>query len=82
MTEPRVVYESRTGDHIDVDREFYGRLANHTKTEQPVNQFIVPRRSGKAWSLQAVDSTQELLEGWEPRPPVDYSGGHGLRLSS
>lgn len=53
MARPRVIYESRTGDGIGVDQEFYDRLADHTKMGQPVDQFIVPIRSGMAWPVRA-----------------------------
>ena len=53
MARPRVIYESRTGDGIEVDRVFYDRLAHHTEMGQPVDQFIVPSRSGMAWPVRA-----------------------------
>ena len=53
MARPRVIYESRKGDGIEVDRAFYDRLANHTGIGQPVDQFIVPSRSGLAWPVLA-----------------------------
>jgi len=53
MAKPRVVYESSTGDGIDVDRDFYDRLAKHTENGQPADQFIVPIRSGMAWPVRA-----------------------------
>ena len=53
MSRPRVIYESRVGGALEIDREFYDRLANPTTTGQPVDHFIVPSRSGKAWPVRA-----------------------------
>ena len=30
--------------------------------------------------VEVYQPAQELLEGWEPRPPSDYSGVHGIQL--
>lgn len=53
MVAPRVIYEGGAGTPIDVDREFYGRLATHTKSRTPLERFVVPIRSGRAWYVQA-----------------------------
>jgi len=53
MPEPRVCYERKSGTPIDVDRKFYGRLAERTDQRTLVDRFIVPIRSGKAWPVRA-----------------------------
>ena len=53
MATPRVIYQPKPGSPIDVDREFYGRLASHTDRRTLTDQFVVPIRSGKAWPLRA-----------------------------
>jgi uncharacterized protein YcgI (DUF1989 family) len=51
MAQPRVIYEPKPGSPIEVDRQFYDRLAESART--PVEQFIVPMRSGRAWPVRA-----------------------------
>ena len=53
MPAPRVIYQSRPGSPIDVDREFYGRLGRDTESRSLVEQFVVPIRSGRAWPVLA-----------------------------
>jgi uncharacterized protein YcgI (DUF1989 family) len=53
MAKPRVIYERKPGTAIDVDRRFYGRLASQTEGRSPIERFLVPIRSGKAWRLRA-----------------------------
>jgi uncharacterized protein YcgI (DUF1989 family) len=53
MPEPRVCYERKPGTPIDVDRGFYGRLAERTEKRTLVERFVVPKRSGKAWPVRA-----------------------------
>ncbi len=53
MPEPRVIYLPKPGSLIDVDRDFYGHLAQETETRSLVEQFEVPIRSGKAWPVLA-----------------------------
>jgi uncharacterized protein YcgI (DUF1989 family) len=53
MPEPRVCYERKSGTPIDVDRKFYGRLAERTDQRTLVDRFIIPIRSGKAWPVRA-----------------------------
>ena len=53
MPEPRVIYQPKPGTPIDVDRDFYGRLGRDTESRSPVDQFVVPMRSGKAWPVLA-----------------------------
>ncbi|MBI4608355.1 MAG: urea carboxylase-associated family protein [Candidatus Rokubacteria bacterium] len=53
MAKPRVIYARQPGTPVDADREFYRRLASETDTRTPVDSFIVPIRSGKAWPVRA-----------------------------
>ena len=53
MADPRVIYLAKPGSPIDVDREFYDRLAHETHKRTLVDQFLVPIRSGKAWPVRA-----------------------------
>lgn len=53
MPEPRVCYERKSGTPIDVDRKFYGRLAERTDQRTLLDRFIIPIRSGKAWPVRA-----------------------------
>jgi uncharacterized protein len=38
---------------LDVDRSFYARLAAETDRRTPVESFVVPKRSGRAWPVLA-----------------------------
>ena len=53
MPTPRVIYQPKAGSPIDVDREFYGRLGQDTESRTPVERFVVPIRSGRAWPVLA-----------------------------
>ena len=53
MVEPRVIYLPKPGTEIDVDRDFYYRLAYHSDKRSLVDHFIVPIRSGRAWPVRA-----------------------------
>jgi uncharacterized protein YcgI (DUF1989 family) len=53
MAKPRVIYERKPGTPIDVDSQFYGRLASQTEKRSLIERVIVPIRSGKAWPVRA-----------------------------
>ena len=53
MAAPRVIYQPKAGSPIDVDRGFYGRLGEDAESRIPVERFVVPIRSGKAWPVMA-----------------------------
>ena len=53
MATPRVIYEPKPGSPLEVDRDFYTRLARETGSRTLVERFVVPRRSGRAWPLRA-----------------------------
>jgi uncharacterized protein len=50
---PRVIYEPKPGSPLDLDRDFYARLARETGSRTLVERFVVPRRSGRAWPVRA-----------------------------
>ena len=41
------------GTPLDVDRDFYERLAQQIDTRKLVDQFVVPIRDGRAWPVRA-----------------------------
>ncbi len=53
MPQPRLVYQANPGTPLDVDRQFYGRLASQTGGRKLVEQFRVPPRDGLAWPVKA-----------------------------
>jgi len=53
MPKPRVIYEPKPGSPLAVDRPFYDRLADETRSRTLVEQFVVPMRSGRAWPVRA-----------------------------
>jgi uncharacterized protein YcgI (DUF1989 family) len=53
MEQPRALYDRGPGTPLDVDRAFYGRLAREVQRRTSVERFIVPVRSGRAWTVSA-----------------------------
>src|SRR5205807_8579812 len=53
MAQPRPLYDHGPGTRLDVDRRFYGRLAHEVDQRTLVERFVVPIRSGRAWSVPA-----------------------------
>jgi uncharacterized protein YcgI (DUF1989 family) len=53
MPAPQPTYTPVKGSPLDVDRAFYGRLAEETDRRELVERFIVPIRSGRAWPVLA-----------------------------
>lgn len=41
------------GSFLDVDTEFYGKIARTTQTRTLVDSFVIPIRSGRAWKVPA-----------------------------
>lgn len=52
MTSPAAAYQAGPGGALDVDREFYRRLAEAPGREL-VEEFVLPIRSGRAWEVPA-----------------------------
>jgi len=52
MSAAKWTYLPSEGVSLDVDREFYDRLARETATRTTVDAFTVPIRSGKAWPVR------------------------------
>ncbi|MFI5001117.1 MAG: urea carboxylase-associated family protein [Reyranellales bacterium] len=46
-------YQSTVGSALDVDKEFYGRIAGDTTGRRLVDSFVIPIRSGRAWKVPA-----------------------------
>jgi len=53
MAQPRPLYDHGPGTPLDVDRGFYGRVARAVDQRTLVERFVVPIRSGRAWSVPA-----------------------------
>ena len=53
MPESKWTYLPSEGVSLDVDRDFYDRLAGETTRRSLVDAFTVPIRSGKAWPVLA-----------------------------
>jgi len=49
----RAAYPATAGNALDVDREFYERIALKAAEGELVHNFIVPKRSGRAWEVPA-----------------------------
>lgn len=52
MTSPAAAYQAGPGGALDVDREFYRRLAEAPGREL-MEEFVLPIRSGRAWEVPA-----------------------------
>jgi len=50
---PQPAYLPTAGGPLAVDRDLYGRLASETGRRTLVNQFVIPIRSGRAWTVKA-----------------------------
>jgi uncharacterized protein YcgI (DUF1989 family) len=48
-----VIYEAKPGSPLEVDRQFYERMASETSGRRLVERFVVPMRSGRAWPVGA-----------------------------
>lgn len=51
MAFPPAAYQASPGGALDVDRDFYRRLAETAGRRDRVDAFVVPIRSGQAWEL-------------------------------
>ena len=49
MAKPRVIYMAKEDSFLEVDKDYYNRLAIETEKRDLVEQFVIPPRSGKAW---------------------------------
>ena len=64
MAQPHVIYQAKPGSALDVNRDFYARLAPDAGTRTLVDRFVIPRRSGRAWPVRAGQIFRILaLEG-------------------
>ena len=46
-------YQTSPGGALDVEREFYERLATEVDDRELVDSFVIPIRSGRAWEVPA-----------------------------
>jgi uncharacterized protein YcgI (DUF1989 family) len=46
-------YQASPGGALDVEREFYERLATEVDDRELVDSFVIPIRSGRAWEVPA-----------------------------
>src|SRR5699024_3174080 len=53
MSNYPAAYQATKGSALDVDKEFYQRIANATDQRKLVDQFTIPIRSGQAWEVPA-----------------------------
>ena len=53
MVKPRVIYMAKEDSFLEVDKDYYNRLAIETEKRDLVEQFVIPPRSGKAWMVYA-----------------------------
>ena len=53
MGSPEAAYQAGEGGALDVDAAFYDRLAERTQDHSSVEEFVVPIRSGRAWTVPA-----------------------------
>jgi uncharacterized protein YcgI (DUF1989 family) len=53
MAQPHVIYQAKPGSALEVNRDFYARLAGDTGARTLVERFVIPRRSGRAWPVRA-----------------------------
>src|SRR5215813_1925544 len=50
---PSPLYEPKSGSPHLVDQVFYHRLGSEVERRKLVNEFVVPKRSGRAWPVRA-----------------------------
>ena len=53
MVKPRVICMAKEDSFLEVDKDYYNRLAIETEKRDLVEQFVIPPRSGKAWMVYA-----------------------------
>jgi uncharacterized protein YcgI (DUF1989 family) len=51
MSYPHAAYQATTGGALDIDREFYQRFSAAPDRRELVDSFVIPIRSGHAWTL-------------------------------
>jgi len=50
---PQPLYEAKSAAFLQIDRPLYERLGAAVQERKLVEQFIIPRRSGRAWEIRA-----------------------------
>jgi hypothetical protein len=51
MNSPHAAYQATSGSALDLDREFYQRFSAAPDRRELVDSFVIPIRSGRAWTL-------------------------------
>src|SRR2546428_4989180 len=84
MARPHVIYQAKPGSALEVNRDFYARLAPDAGKRTLVERFVIPRRSGRAWPgragkifrIVAVQGAHGApLNPWKlPNPPRRFLG--------
>src|SRR2546428_6583153 len=52
MAQPHVIYQAKPGSALEVNRDFYARLAPDAGKRTLMERFVIPRRSGRAWPVR------------------------------
>jgi len=50
---PTPLYEAKSTAFLATDQDLYNRIATATTASKPVEEFIIPMRTGRAWELRA-----------------------------
>lgn len=50
---PTPLYEAKSAKFLSVEPEFYRRVADVVQAARPVNEFVIPMRTGRAWEVRA-----------------------------
>lgn len=50
---PTPLYEAKSASFLAVDTNFYSRLARQIDSRTPVQEFVIPIRTGRAWQVRA-----------------------------
>ena len=53
LGEPQPAYQATAGGPLGVDRKLYGQLASKSDARRLVEEFVIPIRSGRAWTVRA-----------------------------
>src|SRR2546428_12038493 len=75
MAQPHVIYQAKPGSALEVNRDFYARLAPDAGKRTLVERFVIPRRSGRAWPVRAGQIVRIVAGGGAPG-----GGPHRLEL--
>src|SRR5256885_12983875 len=66
MAQPHVIYQAKPGSALEVNRDFYARLAPDAGKRTLLERFVIPRRSGRAWPVRAGQIFRIVAVGGPP----------------